>query len=183
MPSGNLLGLGKKSEKGFEQEEVTDNSFSSLLLEEDSSFLLERVLWKLPLLMLKRFSLPRKGPLEVPLLKLKKKETLLPLHSPSQQSYEVTSGLLEQGGEGNGEEVHGRWSAELRGLELINYFNLKGLSMGKARATMGWAVGKRGAKTSKRSPFSEMRISQEGGSCCNLCLSRSWAAMEWSQES
>ena len=54
------------------------------------------------------FLFPRKRPLEVPLLNLKKKETLLLLHSPSQQSYEVTSDLFEQGGKEKGEEVHGR---------------------------------------------------------------------------
>ena len=60
MPSGNLLGLGKKSGKGFEQEEVTSNSFSPLLVEEAFSFFQERVLWMLPLLRLKRLSVSNK---------------------------------------------------------------------------------------------------------------------------
>ena len=43
-----------------EQEEVTRNSFSSLLVEEAFSFFQERVLWMLTLLMLKRFYLSKK---------------------------------------------------------------------------------------------------------------------------
>ena len=60
MPSGNLLGLGKRPGERVEQEEVTGNSFSSLLVEEAFSFFQERVLWMLPLLMLKRLSLSKK---------------------------------------------------------------------------------------------------------------------------
>ena len=74
-----------------EQEEVTQNSFSSLLVEEAFSFFRERVLWMLPLLMLKRFYLSKKESFRSSLAEFEEEGTLLPLPKPFQQSYEATS--------------------------------------------------------------------------------------------
>ena len=79
MPPKNLLGLGKKPEKGFEQEEVTGNSFSSLLVEETSLS-------------------SKKSLLEASLSEFEEEGTFLPLPTPFQQSYEAISDLFKQGG-------------------------------------------------------------------------------------
>ena len=96
-----------------------------------------RVLWRLLCFVEEGFSFQERNLKKLPSWSWRKTKLFFPYTHPLLQSYEVTSDLLEQGGEGIGEEVYGRWGAELRGLELINYFKLKGLSMGKARATMG----------------------------------------------
>ena len=86
MPSKNLLGLGKKPGKGFEQEEVTGNSFSLLLVEEASlaskKSLLEASLDEVE----EAFSFQERVFWNLPLLNLKRKELFFPYPHPSNKA-------------------------------------------------------------------------------------------------
>ena len=152
MPSGNLLGLGKKPRKGFEQEEVTGNSFSSLLVEEAFSFLQERAFWK------------------IPLLKLKRKELFFPYPHPSNKAMKQLVTIQARRGV-NGEEFHEKVKCRAEMLRAEKILQFKGLSMGKEREIHGPRLGQEGGKNKQeRLIFTKAHFLRRGGLLCFLLL-------------